>query len=60
MLGLIVLASAPPFIIERIKKPGWKIEHPDTVLLDLDDAASRTVPAPAAVANAVTTHPSSR
>jgi amino acid transporter len=51
MLGLIIVSSAPPFIIERIKKPGWKIERPDTVLLDLDDAtAAKAAPAAADVA----------
>jgi amino acid transporter len=40
MFGLIIVCSAPPFIIEKIKKPGWKIEHPDNVLLDLDDVSS--------------------
>jgi hypothetical protein len=50
MLGLIVICSAPPFIIEKIKKPGWKIEHPDTVLLDLDDSTATPAPAPVAVA----------
>jgi hypothetical protein len=39
-----VICSAPPFIMQKIKKPGWKIEHPDTVLLDLDDGAAATVP----------------
>jgi amino acid transporter len=55
MLGLIVIASAPPFIMEKIKKPGWKIEHPDTVLLDLDDGAAATLPAPTGLAGAVAT-----
>jgi hypothetical protein len=55
MLGLIAIASAPPFIIEKIKKPGWKIEHPDTVLLDLEDGAAAAVPASDGLARAVTT-----
>jgi glutamate:GABA antiporter len=38
MAAAIVICSAPPFIIERIKKPGWKITHPDEVLLGVDDA----------------------
>jgi hypothetical protein len=60
MLGLIVISSAPPFIIEKIKKSDWKIEHPDTVLLDLDDGAP-TVPAAAGVTRAISTpRPSSR
>jgi amino acid transporter len=39
MFGMIIVCSAPPFIIEKIKKPGWKVAHPDTVLLDSDDAS---------------------
>ena len=42
MFGLIMICSAPPFIIEKIKKPSWKIAHPDTVLLDLDDGKTRS------------------
>jgi amino acid transporter len=45
MLGLILICSAPPFIVERIKKPGWRISEPDSVLLDLDD--EQLAPAPA-------------
>ena len=45
MLAAILICSLPPFIIERIKKPGWKVGHPDDVLLDVDD---RTVAPPAA------------
>jgi putative glutamate/gamma-aminobutyrate antiporter len=37
MFAAIVICSAPPFIIEKIKKPGWVEEHPDEVLLDLDE-----------------------
>jgi putative glutamate/gamma-aminobutyrate antiporter len=37
MAAAIVICSAPPFIIERIKKPGWNIVHPDDVLLDVDE-----------------------
>jgi glutamate:GABA antiporter len=37
MFAAILLASAPPFIFERIKKPSWKIANPDEVLLDLDE-----------------------
>jgi hypothetical protein len=33
----IVICSAPPFIVEKIKKPSWIEEHPDEVLLDLDE-----------------------
>jgi amino acid transporter len=50
MAGLIIVCSAPPFIVERIKKPGWKITNPDTVLLDLDDGS---VAVPVAVIAAV-------
>jgi amino acid transporter len=51
MLALIIVCSAPPFIIEKIKKPGWKIERPDNVLLDLDDAGvAKPEHAPAGVA----------
>jgi putative glutamate/gamma-aminobutyrate antiporter len=31
MVGLIVVCSIPPFIVERIKKPSWQITHPDEV-----------------------------
>ncbi len=48
MAGLIVVCSAPPFIVERIKKPSWKITSPDTVLLDLDDGSPDAAAAPAA------------
>jgi amino acid transporter len=49
MFGLIIVCSAPPFIVEKIKKPGWKITNPDSVLLDLDDG-SAVLPIPAAAA----------
>jgi amino acid transporter len=49
MIGLIIVCSAPPFIIEKIKKPGWSITHPDNVLLDLDDPGSEPL-APAELA----------
>ena len=53
MFGLIIVCSAPPFIVEKIKKPGWKIANPDSVLLDLDDgSAVAAVPAAAAVTGA--------
>jgi amino acid transporter len=57
MLGLIVIASAPPFIIEKIKKPGWKIEHPDTVLLDLDDSTATPSASPVGVTAMVAPKP---
>jgi amino acid transporter len=37
MFGAILLCSAPPFIFEKVKKPGWRIANPDPVLLDLDE-----------------------
>ncbi len=37
MFAAIVICSAPPFIIEKIKKPSWNIATPDDVLLDLDE-----------------------
>lgn len=37
MAAAIVICSAPPFIIERIKKPSWRIADPDEVLLDVDE-----------------------
>jgi amino acid transporter len=53
MLGLIVVCSAPPFIVDRVKKPGWKITSPDTVLLDLDDGSTdAAAPAVSALAGA--------
>lgn len=36
MVG-IVISSLPPFIVE-IKKPSWKLAHPDEVLADVGDA----------------------
>jgi putative glutamate/gamma-aminobutyrate antiporter len=44
MAGAIVVCSLPPFIIEWLKKPDWKMDHPDEVLLDIDDS---TIPTPA-------------
>jgi glutamate:GABA antiporter len=41
MFGAIIVCSAPPFIIEKIKKPSWIEEHPDTVLLDLDEGKTQ-------------------
>jgi putative glutamate/gamma-aminobutyrate antiporter len=37
MFVAIIVCSAPPFIIEKIKKPDWIEAHPDEVLLDLDE-----------------------
>jgi amino acid transporter len=31
----IVVCSVPPFLLDRLKKPGWRIARPDTVLLDV-------------------------
>jgi putative glutamate/gamma-aminobutyrate antiporter len=42
MFLAIIICSAPPFIIEAIKKPGWKSAHPDDVLLDVPDAPAGT------------------
>ena len=50
MFGAILICSLPPFVIERIKKPGWNIAHPDVVLLDVEDD-----PAPGRAAVATTT-----
>jgi len=47
MLAAILICSAPPFIIERIKKPGWIDPHPDEVLLDVDGGTDLPVPVPA-------------
>jgi amino acid transporter len=58
MLGLILICSAPPFIIEKIKKPGWKIEHPDTVLLDLDNSTATPAAASVGVAGMAASGPS--
>ena len=41
MLAAIVVMSLPPFIVERIKKPSWKVSNPDTVLLDAGDFPPR-------------------
>jgi hypothetical protein len=45
MFGAILLCSAPPFIFEKIKKPGWRIADPDPVLLDLDEDKTAAQPA---------------
>jgi len=41
MVAGIVISSLPPFIIEKIKKPSWRLAHPDEVLVDAEpvDAA---------------------
>lgn len=35
----IVITSAPPFIIERVKKRSWVVAHPDEILVDMDETA---------------------
>ncbi len=48
MFGGILISTLPPFIVEKIKKPGWRIRHPDEVLVDAeesDPAARATHPA---------------
>ena len=47
MFAAIVICSAPPFIIEKIKKPSWVEEHPDEVLLDLDEDKTASTRSPA-------------
>jgi len=37
MFAAILICSAPPFIIEKIKKASWTPTHPDAVLLDVED-----------------------
>ena len=36
MLVAIIICSVPPFLADILKKPSWKITHPDPVLLDMD------------------------
>ena len=52
MFGLIIVCSAPPFIVEKIKKPGWKMAHPDNVLLDIGDTDKPVPPATPGIAGA--------
>lgn len=42
MLAGVVICSVPPFLADWLKKPNWKITHPDPILLDAsdEDAAS--------------------
>ena len=35
----IVITSAPPFIVEKVKKRSWIMAHPDEVLVDPSDSA---------------------
>ena len=37
MVAAIVVCSVPPFITHRLRKPSWIDEHPDPVLLELED-----------------------
>lgn len=39
----IVITSAPPFIIEKVKKQSWVAAHPDEVLVDAGDSGGTTV-----------------
>ena len=36
----IVITSAPPIIIEKVKKRSWVAAHPDEVLVDADDCVN--------------------
>ena len=42
MLVGIVICSVPPFLAQVLKKPSWRITHPDPVLLDLSDVVAPT------------------
>jgi amino acid transporter len=37
MAAAIFLCSVPPFLAEKLKKPSWRIAHPDPILLDLPE-----------------------
>jgi hypothetical protein len=39
MAAGIVICSAPAFIIEKARKPSWRVAEPDAVLLDVDARA---------------------
>ncbi|HMD57903.1 MAG TPA: hypothetical protein VKG82_10580 [Solirubrobacteraceae bacterium] len=43
-IAYYVIFSVPPFIIERVKKPSWKIAHPDEVLVDVDNNGTASPP----------------
>jgi len=32
----IVISTAPPFIIEKVKKRSWVMAHPDKLLVDVE------------------------
>jgi len=36
----ILISTLPPFIIEKVRKPSWRIAHPDEVLVDVEQAPS--------------------
>jgi amino acid transporter len=40
MLFGIIICSVPPFLASILKKPSWRIPHPDLVLLDVPVAAA--------------------
>ncbi|MBV9415585.1 MAG: hypothetical protein JO363_11460 [Solirubrobacterales bacterium] len=46
MVAGIVISSLPPFIIEKIKQPSWRLAHPDEVLVDVDPADAADVSQP--------------
>ena len=48
MVAGIVISSLPPFIIEKIKKPSWRLAHPDEVLVDVEPADATEVSQPRA------------
>ena len=35
----IVISTAPPFIIEKVKKRSWVMSHPDEVLVDVEGSS---------------------
>jgi hypothetical protein len=36
----VVITSAPPFIVEKVKKRSWVIAHPDPVLVDTETSST--------------------
>jgi amino acid transporter len=44
MIVGIVICSIPPFLADILKKPNWKITHPDPILLDVDDEDAASNP----------------
>jgi len=48
MVAGIVISSVPPFIIEKIKKPSWRLPHPDEALVDVGPADASEVSPPGA------------